>query len=388
MKNAIFSLMTITLLALAACTSSSETTSWPTASSTATDELISTPAVPQELLPRTLFYLGTDSAGVVQVYRLGRDGNNVTQLTFEGTDVTDYDVSLADGSVAFVANNQLFLILADGTNRRVLLDAGPRENNFWITNPLFSPDGRTLAYGYKGLNLYDVETGVSRLVIEDQNSADILPNGLPFPIEAYEPELFSPDGTKLLVALGHWEMLASHAIYYPGRNELVRQTDGDGSGYCCSFFGGPAWSPDGSSYYGVASEHDFSFPHGALWKVDAATGAVLTLIPLVSKDGSLNLPYKPFPAPDGHLYYFFLNYPEPAGEFDRPSLQLVRSGLDGISDRSVVLPETFKVNEALWAPDAIFVVVSLDDGTTEVVYPDGRPRVELVGFARHMKWGP
>jgi hypothetical protein len=168
----------------------------------------------------------------------------------------------------------------------------------------------------------------------------------------------------------------------------VRQTGWDESIYCCSFYGGPALSADSSSFYGVASEHDYSYPQGALWKVDATTGEVTTLIPLVTRDGTMNFPYKPFPAPDGNLYYFFLNYPEPTGGFDRPSLQLVRSAPEGVSNRNVLLSETFKDNEALWAPDASFVVVTDEDGRAEVVHLDGRPHVELSGFARQMKWGP
>jgi hypothetical protein len=135
--------------------------------------------------------------------------------------VTDYDVSLADGSVAYVANNQLILVNADGSNRQVLLDGGSRdENNFWVTSPVFSPDRQILAYGYKGLNLYDITTGISNLAIANQNG-DLLPSGMPFPLETYSPVHYSPDGTKLLVALGHWESLPMHAVYDPGTNNAV-----------------------------------------------------------------------------------------------------------------------------------------------------------------------
>jgi Tol biopolymer transport system component len=355
-----------------------------------------TPDAPKSLLPHTFFYLGKDGAGYWQVFRIGTDGKTGTQLTFEETDVTDYDVSLADGRVAYVANNQLSLILADGTYPRVLVDGGPRENNYWVTNPVFSPDGKTLAYGHKGLNLYDLSAGVSQLVVADQNSTETLPNGLPFPIETYEPERYSPDGTKLLVALGHWEVAPSHAVYDLNKNEFVKSSGVDVYGICCSFHGGPAWSPDGASFYGIASEHDFAFLHGSLWRVDAATGTVTTLISLVAKDGTMNLPYEPYLAPDGNLYYFFLNYPEPSEIVNRMPLQLVRSAADGVTDRTVLRPETFeRMTEALWFPDASSVVVAFapsdepaDGGQAEIVYLDGRPNVVLAPLARQMKWGP
>jgi Tol biopolymer transport system component len=287
--------------------------------------------------------------------------------------VTDYDVSLADGRVAYVANNQLWLVLPDGSNSRLLIDGGPRENNAWVTNPIFSPDGKTLAYGQKGLNFYDLATGTSQGVIADQLT-DPNPDGFRFPIELYWPERFSPDGTKLLVALGHWEVLPSHAIYDLVQNRLVKLSGGDGYGYCCSFSGGPAWSADSSSFYGIASEHDYAFPHGALWKVDAETGAVTTLIPLVARDGKMNFVYEPFSAPDGRLYYFFINYPEPAGDFGRLPLLLFRSAPDGLTDQTVLLPETFRDNEVLWAPDASFFIMTSDDGQAEIIYLDGTIR--------------
>ena len=345
------------------------------------------PVVSTTLLPHTFFFLNKDGAGHLQVFRARNDGQMVTQLTFEEMDVTEYDVSLADGRIAYVANNRLLLILADGSNQRLLVDGGPRESNAWVTHPVFSPDGKTLAYGHNGLNLYNMTTGTSSLVIENQ-VGDPLPNGAPFPIEGYWPERYSPDGTKLLVALAHWEVLPSHAIYDFNRKELVRLNGGDGYGYCCSFSGGPAWSADSSSFYGIASEHDYAFPHGALWKVDAQTGTVTTLIPLVTKDGAMNFIYKPFPAPDGRLYYFFLNYPEPAGDFGRLPLLLVRSAEDGATDRTVLLPETFRDNEVLWAPDASFFIMTSDEGQAEMVYLDGRPKVLLTSFAQQMKWGP
>ena len=53
------------------------------------------------------------------------------------------------------------------------------------------------------------------------------------------------------------------------------------------------------------------------------------------------------------------------------------------------------LNEALWAPDASFVVANLasfpeeyQGGRAEIVFLDGRPNVVLAPAARQMKWGP
>src|SRR5687767_7938447 len=52
------------------------------------------------LLPHTFYFLGTDNAGLTQVFRIERDGKTQKQLTFEPESVKEFDVSLADGSVA------------------------------------------------------------------------------------------------------------------------------------------------------------------------------------------------------------------------------------------------------------------------------------------------
>src|SRR6188474_1171299 len=56
------------------------------------------PEAPEDtLLPHTFYFLGTDSAGLTQVFRIERDGKTQKQLTFEPVSVKEYDVSLADG---------------------------------------------------------------------------------------------------------------------------------------------------------------------------------------------------------------------------------------------------------------------------------------------------
>ena|SRR5688572_13039090 len=366
----------------------------PTVAETAT----TVPEATTSLLPHSLYYLGRDSQSISQIYRMQRDGKTVTQLTFEPLNVTDYDVSIMDGSLAYVASNQLLLANADGSNRRVLVDGGTGPDLRGFYGPVFSPDGGTLAYADKGVNLYSVSTGVSKLVIENQYG-DPLPSGALFPLEIYTPERYSPDGTKLLLALGHWEVAPSHAVYYPDTNTLVRYEEVQDYIYCCSFHGGPVWSPDSSSFYGVASVHDTAYQFGELWRVDAANGALTRTFnsPLAGSE-TVSLPVEPYPAPDGQLYFFFGAYDVNSGFFDAPVLELVRSASDGVTDRTVLRDENFVLmDEALWAPDASFVIVAidtarswdLDGGVLELYYTDGQKEaVWLAPHGQQMKWGP
>jgi hypothetical protein len=82
-------------------------------------------AVPAGLLSHTFYYLGTDSVGLAQVFRIERDGTSQRQLTSEPANVNDYGVSPTDGGVAYVANNQLLFVNADGSGAGCWWTAAP-----------------------------------------------------------------------------------------------------------------------------------------------------------------------------------------------------------------------------------------------------------------------
>jgi hypothetical protein len=404
----IFSLFIVLLLAALACNAPLSGTETPASEDQVATVVASTLAAatsgapsaaptpgaeePASRLPHSLYYLGNDSANLLQVFRMERDGVTTRQITFEAQSVNSYDVSPLDGSVVYVVNNQMILIQAEGSGRRVLLDGGAvDENNPYlnqILSPVFSLDGRSIAYGKGGLNFYSLETGVSNLVIENQWND--VGGGLLVPRELYWPEKYSPDGQKLLISLGYYEGSFS-AIYYPNGNTLVRLNGDDGATICC---GQPVWTADSAALYS-AYPYMGMFTAG-MWRVDALSGNVTTLLPGDAGDGTYNIPFQPYPAPDGQLYYFFANIRAEQEFVQRAPLQLVRAAADAVSGRTVLRPDTFELmNEALWAPDASFVLVALapiadvyNGGQVEIVYLDGRPSVALIPFAQRLKWGP
>ena len=354
-------------------------------------EASATPEVLSSLLPRSFYYLGTDNAtGLLQVFRIERDGVTSHQVTFEPVEVKSYDVSLADGSVAFVSNNQLLWADANGAGRRLLVDGSPVDqiNPFvnTLSKPVFSPDGKTIAYSYRGLNFYSLDSGVSNLVLENQLSD--FGNGGIIPKELYSPARYSPDGSKLLVTLGYYEG-ASSAIYNIASNTLMRLTGGEGALICC---GREVWTPDGSGFYSASSTTGMF--NSGLWRVDASNGQVTTLFTSSYDANVFNYASDPYLAPDGQLYYFF--YMSNSEVQMRTPLQLAKSAPDGITGRTILRADTFELmNEALWAPGAGFVVIAfapIQDvyfgGQAEVTYLDGRPSVVLTTFAQEMKWGP
>ncbi|MBI5944932.1 MAG: PD40 domain-containing protein [Chloroflexi bacterium] len=344
------------------------------------------------LLPHSMYFLNNDGAGLAQVYRLERDGKAVTQLTFEPAAVDDYDVSMTDGSVAFVTNNQLFTVNADGSSRSMIVDGGVRdENNFFlnnITSPVWSPNGQTIAFGYKGLNFYSIVSGQFNNVLADQVEEQA---GFLFPRELYRPEKYTADGTKLVITLGYYEG-ASSAIYYPNGNALVRMNGAEGALICC---GNTNWAADGSAFFAGYDSIGMFGP--GLWRVDSATGIVTTLINGDPGNGTFNFADAPYLAPDGQLYFFFTSLPNNNEFVDRAPLQLVRSAADGVTNRIILRPETYEnMNESLWAPDASFVLAAVapirevyQGGRLDLIYTDGQKGVvSLLPFAMDMKWGP
>lgn len=344
------------------------------------------------LLPASMYYLGNDGAGLSQVYRLDRDGVTVTQLTFEPVNVSEYDVSLVDGSLVYVSNNQLLTVNAEGSSRAVIFEGGAvDENNPFLTrliSPVWSPDGQTIAFGHRGLSFYSILSGQSNRVLEDQTND--IGDGLVIPQELYWPEMYSADGGKLIVTLGYYEG-ASTAIYYLNGGALVRLNGGEGSIICCGDY---TMSGDASTLF-AASPFMGMFSAG-LWRVDTATGNVTTLFRGDFDTNPADLADNPFLAPDGQLYYFYASVPATDDFINRPPLQLVRSAADGVTGRTVLRAETFEsMNEALWAPDASFVIVAnaqtdqiYQGGAAQLYYTDGRPMIPLVNYAHSMKWGP
>ncbi|MBI5962061.1 MAG: hypothetical protein HY863_01175 [Chloroflexi bacterium] len=346
-----------------------------------------------DLLPHSMYFLSNDGAGLAQVYRLEKDGKTVTQLTFEPAKVEDYDVSSVDGSVVYVSNNQLLTVNADGSNRSMVVDGGPSdENNPFLTNissPVWSPNGQTIAFGYKGLNFYSIVSGQYNNVLADQ--INDIGNGFLVPQELYRPEEYTADGSKLVITVGYYEG-ASAAIYYPNGNALVRLNGSEGAFICC---GRTNWTADGSALFAGYASIGMYGP--GLWRVDSATGNVTTLINGDPGNGTFNFADAPYLAPDGQLYFFFVSLPNNNEFVNRAPVRLVRSAADGVTNRIVLRPESFEnMNEALWAPDASFVIVAnapiqavYQGGAAELVYIDGQKGIiSLLPFAMEMKWGP
>lgn len=354
-----------------------------------TEEPAPQPTAAPNVLPRPLLFINKDAGGLWQIYRIGVDGQGLQQLTYEPLNVDAYDVSPVDGSLAYVTNNQLYLVDANGAGRRMLVDGGPvDDNNRWtnsLSAPVWAPNAKTLAYGHGGLSFLDLAGGAANKVL--QNQVD-LSQGFPIVQEIYAPRAYSADGNKLLIDIGYYEG-GTYGIYLPANNALVRFQREDGGIVCCY----AGWIPDGSGVY--ITSPSLGMVESGLYYADAATGNVSALLPGAASDATYNFAYGAQVGADNKLYFFFSNLPEIPFEGHTP-LTLVRSEPDGVTGREQVLPDVFdNLNEALWAPDASLVVLTIaadpneySGGEARVVYLDGRPAVTLLPFARSLRWAP
>lgn len=401
MKQVLISFLVLTLAALACAVpglpmTAPEGPSAPAdaagavATSVAATLTAAAPTPVPDPLPAPLYYLGRDSAGRYQVFRLAPDGLTRTQLTFEPADVDSYDVHPLDGRIAYVSNNQLLLVNADGSGRAVLVAPGALsvDEDYYrrrVGVPRWSRDGSILAYGLNGLVLRDMATGG-----ENQPLTNIVEKFDTFSVlrESYEPYEYSPDGSRLMVRIGYYEGQA-FGVYVPSSGAFYKLTlDSGYGGDCCN----PRWSRDGRAILMASPWLGMIEP--GLWRFDAASGRGVALLPSETPTGGWNFASSPLDLPDGNLQFFFASlggYPEGS---DTP-LMLVRSGPDAVSGRTVIYPEAMIVSEALWAPDGSRVVVASPaparsdyrDNTLRLIRLDGGPTLTLASGAYLLRWG-
>ena len=186
-----------------------------------------TPELPDiTALSSALYLLSEDQGGLFQIWRISQDRSAIEKLTTEPVTVDNFSVNPANGKIAYITNNQIYLINADKTARTLIVDgSGHDENNdnFYFREKInglaWSKDGSTLAYGQNGLNIYTVASNTSENII--LNELEEAQGGMIFPRAIYTPASWSPDGNLLLVDIGFIEA-GTLGVYNRESGEIVR----------------------------------------------------------------------------------------------------------------------------------------------------------------------
>lgn len=368
---------------------------YPTAATgSSAPPVTSAPAVAQQtntaarLLPHSLYFLSSRS-GSQQVWRLDADGIGLHQITNETNTVDGYDVSPADGTVAYVTANQLYLINTDGSQLRLLVDnsaADPDAEDFYyiqaISAPRFSPNGKTLAYAHNGIWFFDL--AISQATQSLTNQIEILDDGSLQANELYFPEQWAPDNNRLLISVAQGEG-GTLAVLDPASDPPLTRFDSLGV-FCCQ----AAWAPESNSVL-VASPY-LGLVNAGLWRYDASTGAQTTLLDTVSAD-LYQFAGWPRQAANGDLYYFYTSSAD-IPEGDQP-MYMVHTGGDGSSGRTQLRSENFSLVDALWAEDGSLALIiqvgtvgSGNSGAVMLAFSDGRQLIGLLDEAHQLRWGP
>jgi Tol biopolymer transport system component len=161
------------------------------------------------------------------------------ELVYEGSqEMADFDLSSDGRTIAFDsrggAQDDLFLIGADGSGFRQLLDDAPKDRH-----PMFTPDGKRLVFISDRTGRYEVwsiatdGSGLTQLTKTDTNKETLI-----------EP-MISPDGRRVSVHNG------ASGLIFPvdekGAAGPIEEIRGPADGV---MFFPIAWSPDGKRLFG------------------------------------------------------------------------------------------------------------------------------------------
>lgn len=140
--------------------------------SKASQPLLTTGELP--FINNNLYFLAPYE-NVDQIWLANFTTRDIETTTLSATAITDYAVSARHGWIAYITNNQLF-ILNPATNEQHLIFSGnlrvkPDVENYallhQVSKPIWSADGLKITFSMNGINIIDLEKGTLRKLVSN-----------------------------------------------------------------------------------------------------------------------------------------------------------------------------------------------------------------------------
>ncbi|MEN4010960.1 MAG: hypothetical protein AB1453_02465 [Chloroflexota bacterium] len=231
-------------------------------------ELRSQVELVMKVRPLEVVYVGSP-LDAPELWRIGLDGSNATQITQSGGRVFDFAVSPDGEHIIYSRANlrdgsDLILIDRQGESERVLVECGM----YACVEPNWTPDGEHIAYtryasgltaslndGVGQIYSVNVESGRSALLFNNPGLVGFMP-------------IFAPDGLSL-----SFYDLGQQAI------RLVNLLDGSSSVIPSQVTGRGVWSPDGGQLLVVDVDGDSLIPTTTIFRLDLENRSVSRFFP-------------------------------------------------------------------------------------------------------------
>ena len=341
-------------------------------------------------LPHSVYYL-TGEGAKAQIWKLEKDGQTSVQITQQVGGISDFAVSQADGSLAFLNNGSLYLWRADQASPQLLVDpslASPPpgyEFPLEVGSPVFSPDGTILAYSLDGIHLFYLERREDELLLP--SPGNLLGEPFVFVKEYYSPGPWSPDRKQMLIIMGYYEG-DTLAVYEPGADVPFRRIWSSGP-VCCTY----NWSADSLTL--LVGNPYFTVQPPGLWEYDTRTGQENVLFHGIQEGGTWNFIGWPYRSTSGEIHYFSAKVESLQDTIfaNQPIIYNLVQERPDQGGPQLLRPEGFQVYDVLWSPDGSLVLIlqQVDqDKQLTLARMDGSPlQVLLEGpNIRLIQWGP